>query len=286
MSSHRHMHFLPSMASDRSNSVYHMDVSEFAASYHANLDNPGFTALEVMRGETMVRPIFDVDSKLDEEPSVLVKRGKLLECHDKIASMFNSEGFDADRQIAIATRHGWVLETSGKRVFKLSFHAFVKGFYLRLMDTRSLITHRGDVDYFDLTIYPKSPQSQQLFTVIGGRKKAGDDRVMQPQGLEPQGPFALGDFLAQNLEGCPQILEFDVTHVPQPMAVYANAPLTNVLRLKVSLPEWDVVASVLEAAGFTNPVYKGRRESSLTFSCDLLGGDCLCCGHQHDSNNW
>lgn len=269
------MQFLPSMASDRSTDVYHMSVTEFAASYHANLNNPGFTALEVMRGESIVRPIFDVDSKLAEEPSVLVKRGKLLDCQEKIASMFNSEGFDADRQIAIATRHGWVVEPSGKRVYKLSFHAFVKGFYLRLMDTRSLIINCGDVDYFDLTIYPKSPQSQQLFTVIGGRKKAGDDRVMQPQGVEPQGAFALGDFLAQNLEGCPQILEFDVTHVPQPMAVYANAP-----------PEWDVVASVLETAGFTNPVYKGKRESSLTFSCDLLGGECLCCGLTHDSNNW
>lgn len=216
----------------------------------------------------MVRPIFDVDSKLTQEPSDAAKQEALTECKDKIAHMFEgAPGFDAATQIAISTRHVWVDDK-----YKLSFHGFVKGFSIRLMDTRSMIHQLGDADYFDCSIYPKTPQAQQLFTVIGGRKMIGG-AVMTPVGLKPEGPFEPADFLAQHLDGTEQELVFDGVE-----PVVGDQPICPA--------QWDDVAELLEREGFLNPVYKGTRASSLTFTCDLLGLTCLCCGHTHEKNNW
>lgn len=230
------------MTCDRHTHVFSLDAQGFAQFYaqHAQ-DN---TALESMRGDTLVKPIFDVDKKLDQEPSFATAKGALLECKDKVADIFKvTPGFNADTQIALATRHGWIVEPSGARKFKLSFHAFVKGFALRLMDTRALIQTCGDDTYFDLSIYPKEATKQQLFTVVGGRKKAGDDRVMMPVGLEPEGPFALEDFLAQYLHGDEQMLTPKAVEIPEKALVC----------LTQACPEWDAVIPVLEKAGFTDP---------------------------------
>ena len=172
MSSHqvKDMRFLPAMTSDRVNDAFCMDALQFAQAYHTHINDAEWTILESMQGDTMVRPVFDVDSKHDDEPSEATKRGALQVCRNKIADIFSkAPSFQADAQIAISTRHCRVSPDQ----YKLSFHGFVKGFTMRLMDVRALIQEMGDLNYFDLTIYPKSPQAKQLFTVIGRRKTAG-----------------------------------------------------------------------------------------------------------------
>lgn len=271
------MQFLPSMTCNRTCDTFLLDAPQFLQYYAHHAGKPDFTALEAMRGNTLVKPIFDVDLKLPQEPSPSTIRGAFLQCKDKIADIFAAAPtFDADSQIALATRHGWVVSADGAHQFKLSFHAFVKGFSLRLMDTRALIQTCGDPTYFDLTIYPKSTQAQQLFTLIGGRKKAGGENMMQPLGLTPQGPFSPLDFLAQHLDGSEQVLTFDA----QPDVN------TSLAVSDLHFPEWQLVVPVLEGAGFGSPVYKGRRDTSLTFTCNCLGKACPCCNLQHDANNW
>ena len=98
--------------------------------------------------------------------------------------------------------------------------------------------------------------------------------MMTPVGLKPDGPFEPQDFLGQHLEGGEQLMTFDaavVEHIRPEVTVF---------------PDWNAVAGMLEREGFKNPVYKGIRENSHTFSCDLLGLDCLCCGFVHERNNW
>lgn len=83
-----------------------------------------------------------------------------MDCRQNVLEIFNGDpSFDADRHVAIATRHGWV---DGK--YKLSFHVFVKGYRIQECGF-------GGERFFDLSIYPKTSLGQQLFTVIGGRKR-------------------------------------------------------------------------------------------------------------------
>lgn len=199
------MRFLPNMRSDRVHDAYTMTASQFVSSYHEHLQDANFTALEFLTGDLIIRPIFDRDDKRDTEPSVWEKQHALDEFVAHVTAVFaGDKNFSGQKQIRAATRHGWV---DGK--YKLSFHAFVKGYKIKLMEIKRFLEVVSDTEtnYFDLSIYKEAPTSQQLFTVVGGRKSANDARVMLPVGDHP-----LQDYLAQHLDGAEQLLDL-ATHL-------------------------------------------------------------------------
>ena len=144
----------------------------------------------------------------------------------------------------------------------------------RLRHTDAVIKACGDptaTSYLDMSIY-KHGNKQQLLLTIGGCKP-GDTRVLQPVG-----DFPLEAYLAQYLTGD----EFRLTKPSESIEdLVVERPMVG-----VGPPDWEAVVQVLTNAGFTNPRYRGRRESSLTFTCDLQGHTCLCCNYTHDNNNW
>ncbi len=112
--------------------------------------------------------------------------------------------------------------------------------------------------------------SQQKLRVPGACKGDGDVRVLE-LGDRQHARFCL----AQVYDAEGRSVEAFPAEVSRSVGAACQAP-----------PEWDEVAPVLDAAGFGNPRYRGRRESSLTFQCDCLGVSCPCCPNVHDSQNW
>ncbi len=80
------------------------------------------------------------------------------------------------------------------------------------------------------------------------------------------------DFLGQAVTGEEQELSgFDTMDTKSLRQEAEGAP-----------PDWGEVSQLLEEEGFTNPMYKGSRPHSISFTCDARGDDCPCCGNQHD----
>lgn len=151
--------------------------------------------------------------------------------------------------------------------WKGSVRVYVEGFRLEMGSMPTLIRELNQADFWDLSVY----SSRQKLGILGSCKGNGDARV-----LTPVGGWDPSRATVQVLTGEEQGLEFDSTaSTPRRALGLANAP-----------PEWDEASPVLEAHGFGNPRYRGRREESITFQCDCLGTDCACCSSQHDRNNW
>lgn len=163
-------------------------------------------------------------------------------------------------------RHGWL--ASGK--FKISFRFWVRGFSILLQDMPAMIKYmlRGHEQPFDLSVY----SARRLLAVPGGCKGGGDTRKLNLIGYaRPE------ECLAQNLVGDER--ELVIPDEVKTVALFGASK-------QPPPPEWSTVKEVLEAHGFGDPVFKGTREQSLTFTCDCLGKECRCCTHTHEKQNW
>ena len=100
----------------------------------------------------------------------------------------------------------------------------------------------------------------QLMAVPGGCKGRGDRRVLEMDRHKAR------HFLCQGIE------DGDLLIDPPDVApsTYGGGRAAG----GKEPPEWDDVVLVLEKDGFPDPVYKGRRDYSLHFTCGALGRDC------------
>lgn len=221
---------------------------------------------EVLQHGQLVQPYFDADKYLDHEPTPAEKAECLATCRNYLFEIFNGDPAFTSSRIMTAHRHGFVPAASK---WKLSYRFWITGYAILVEDMPALIQQTSPPagrTWWDLSVY----SARKKLGCVGSYKSPGDLRV-----LEVDDHTTAEWCLAQRLGGSEQELVFN-------KVVPAGGTLAN----PMEAPEWEAVQRVLEQAGFGNPVYKGRRAASLTFTCDLLGQTCVCCGLVHDSNNW
>lgn len=224
---------------------------------------PPTTRCEVLQHGSPTLPYFDFDSIVGTDEAGHRERA-WNRCRRAITEIFGADPtFSFDSNVAHAHRHGWV----GPGRFKVSFRFWVRGYSIMPEQMPSLIkactpSHMHDV--FDFSIYSK----RRLLACVGGVKGGGDTRV-----LEVDDPAMVEWCVCQRLSG--DEVKLDVKEETTAPIDPSNVKLEH-------YEEWGVLREVLVQAGFVDPVYKGRRELSVSFTCSLLGVSCPCCSHVHD----
>ncbi len=225
------------------------------------------TRCEFLQHGTRVVPYFDFDSTQASPytPQQLADAWDL--CHRTIMTVFGTDpDFDFDTRVAHAHRHGLV---PAKALHKISFRFWIRGFSILPEHMPVLIKATAPPelqDVFDLSIY----SARRLLAVVGGIKGDGDHRV-----LEVDDPTTAQWCICQRLEG---------NEIDLDLASEVEALKRNLKGSTATAPEdWDALETLLMAAGFQDPLYRGRRQLSVTFTAANLGMDCPCCPWVHDS---
>lgn len=230
---------------------------------HLRAHHGSTTRCEFLEHGCHTIPYFDYDAEFPDPPTLEQTRASWDLCRHTITQIFGAHpDFDFDSRVAHAHRHGFV---PAKHVHKLSLRFWVRGYRILPEHMPLLIracTPPEAWEVFDLSIYSK----RRLLACVGGIKGGGDERV-----LEVDGPLGAEWCVCQRLEGNEINLDLssETTASSQTKAV---APA-----------DWSRLKAVLEAHGFRDPVYVGRRELSVHFTAGNLGIDCPCCPHVHDS---
>lgn len=241
-----------------------MPLQQFLREQQSMWGQPHFNRCETLLADDIVRVYTDRDQYLDHQPTQAEYEQEFKQCHDHMVALFEGDPNFSPSQIHIAHRHGLVPDKG----WKVSFRCYVTGYKIRMQDIPKLLKAAGQEDFWDLAPY----SARQHLAVPGGCKGLrGDHRVLE-----------LGDHsdaihcIAQALVGGEQLLGGFDEEVKDNKRYKTEAP-----------PEWTQVETTLHEAGFSNPRFRGRRESSLTFTCDQRGQQCPCqCGNVHDSQNW
>lgn len=233
--------------------------------HHLRSDRGITTRCEYLEHDSPTVPYFDFDqTQIDPvAPDDVLAAADL--CRRTICEIFGPEpSFDFDSGVARASRHGYV---PSKGVYKISLRFWVKGFKILPQHMAALIgacTPPDLRDVFDLSIY----SSKRLLACVGGIKGNGDDRVLQAAE-----PWMEEWSVCQRLVGTE--INVDMTEEVTSRALPSRT---------TSLPPggWPTVGEALKQAGFVDPVYVGKRENSISFTCALLSVSCPCCPHVHD----
>lgn len=242
--------------------VVAMTLDGFLEEQQARWGHNNYNAFEVLKHGQMVTPYFDLDVVLEQEADASVYRRK---CMSALQDMFEAdEDFQVHPHVKVGYRHGWI-NKNGVPSYKVSWRFWVRSYQILMEDMPKLIREYKQQDLWDASVYSNG----RKMGIPGGCKGDGDYRILQLEDREHPGLCII-----QNLANAKHTLKnFETQECP-------------VRALCTSPPEWDDVAACLHNAGFGSPIYCGRRDSSLTFTCDNLGMQCTCCGLQHDSNNW
>lgn len=222
---------------------------------------------EYLTGNTLGKPVFDFDNKMSQQPTPLQIATANDTCLQAINGMFAADPkFSLDRVIT-AYRHG-PLTPGSPYTHKLSFRFWVLGYKILLQDMKLLIAQCAAPEYqdlFDLSIY----SARRLLAVVGGCKGNGDYRI-----LDMDDRSQAVHCMTQHLEGDETLL--DLAEAQTAVSTLTGTPPDN----------WDVLAAALTRAGFINPCYVSTREHSVNFRAGNLGGECVCCGLEHDNQCW
>ena len=240
--------------------VQQVTLTQFLKQQKQNWGLRNYNVFETLSHGMKLAPYLDYDMQFDKQPDIQSHRTK---CMQAIHEIFGADpDFCADQQVKVGYRHGWL--PTGK--YKVSFRFWVRGYSILMEHMPALIRQCSapSDDTWDLSVY----SCKRKMGVPGACKSPEDPRALE---LEDRDHPEL--CIIQYLDGTERELKgFDQT---QTLQLSHQTP-----------PEWDAVATLLHDRGFGNPVYKGCRDSSLTFDCDCKGCACVCCGLQHDSNNW
>lgn len=242
-----------------------ISLTRFLEQQKASWGSEDYNVCEALVHGQHVIPYFDADQELDSEPES--SEPSFDACKTSLIKLFGGDpNFDFDSQVKVGYRHGF----KSLSVYKLSWRFWVRGYSILVEDLPKLIK-RFDGDHpWDLSVY----SSKRKMAVPGGCKGKGDSRVLE---LQDKTHPELA--IIQNLTG----KETPLTNFSLDAVKDAHAIDRVMFQGKgTPPPEWEEVEAILEAHGFGNPVYLGRRESSLTFQCDRKGLDCPCCGLIHD----
>ncbi len=225
------------------------------------------TRCEYLQHGTPVVPYFDFDLTQNTAPTSQQLQAAWDLCHSTLMHIFGTDpSFDFDTRVAHAHRHGFV---PSKNLHKISFRFWIRGFSILPEHMPVLIRSVTPPEMhgvFDLSIY----SARRLLAVVGGIKGNGDDRVLQPAHST-----MLEWCICQRLEGDEVFLD---------LAAEAAGHASKALVCQGTRPEdWDRLETLLVAAGFQDPVYRGGRQLSVSFTCGLLGISCPCCPWVHDS---
>jgi hypothetical protein len=134
---------------------------------------------ESLRPTTKVKPFFDWDLYVPDEPSPERKRAYLEDAKRQLVGALE---LDSDENIAIATSHGDVPARDGN-TYKLSIRFYVQGYAIRATDLAAFVAARPGLTKsatagWDNSVYPV--RSERLLRVVGAIKGSGDTRVLEP----------------------------------------------------------------------------------------------------------
>ncbi len=230
------------------------------------------TRCEFLQHGTPVVPYFDFDLTQDTAPTSQQLTDAWDLCHRTLMHIFGTDPtFDFDARVAHAHRHGFL---PSKNLHKISYRFWIRGFSILPEHMPVLIKAIAPPelqDVFDLSIY----SARRLLAAVGGTKGNGDDRVLQPTH-----PSMLEFCVCQRLDGDEEFLDLASEVTSRSLSKHGALPPSDWVFQE---GKWGALEDVLQAAGFPDPVYKGHRESSVSFTCGLLGISCPCCPWVHDS---
>lgn len=237
-------------------------------------------ACELLEGNTWVNPVFDYDCLLEHEPDAATIQEHLGRCQEEIATTFPLPGFNLEENLLVASRHGFV---ASKRKWKISFHLMVVKFCkIPFGQIPSLIKKHGSrdaQDIWDMSLY----SSRRLLSVPGACKGGGDTRVLDMD--KQQARYFLAQYLSTGQEIPFEDFVRDDGSNQQPSGE-GTEEAGSLMKAGWFPPEPQEAMRVLAAAGFRGVIFRGASKISLHFTCDALGGPCLCCQLQHDRQNW
>ena len=244
---------------------------------------PNCTLLEALLSTTRVKPYFDFEMYLDEEPDT--EEIYQLKVLPPIMRSLEVEPED----VRAASRHGWVKTKDGRK-FKVSFRAFVLGKWLHVSEMNTIInTGEFDEPGWDKGVY--SFRGERMMAVVGGVKgKGGDVRVLEPV----KEGFSYHEYLIQALDGNEQAMDVQppkgATKTPRREIHSVDAALGHVPRK----PSWltlmdesmlELASDYMVAAGMKN--FRLGMVSGNTVAILNEPGTLRWCMHKeaHKSNN-
>ncbi|KAK9793460.1 hypothetical protein WJX73_000505 [Symbiochloris irregularis] len=182
-----------------------------------------FTAFEYLQDDALTKPYFDYEEYHDEEPHANDIHSVLCTLKDSIRDCFMGEdGFDENKQVAYAQRHGWVGGSLTPRRFKLSFRAYVMGYAIRYTQMPHFLKEYGGGWKFDLSVYKAGGQ---LYGCVGGCKGLIPGKDMDARMLVPLTHHSdARAFLVQALDGDEKVLQCTS---PKTSSSKFSRPVTN-----------------------------------------------------------
>lgn len=157
---------------------------------------------EIFRGDTLVKPFYDWDLKVDCENDIA--RLKVTE-QDALEAAI--EKLHPDVDIAYADRSGWNAE---KKYWKVSLRAFVQGIKMRVSDIPIHIKSTlGDEKptQLDIAVYKTG---EQLLGCIYCQKNADDPRVLTPEENDLDA-YGVRAYIVQDVAECKLV---NITNAP------------------------------------------------------------------------
>lgn len=165
------------------------------------------TYYECLLNNCYTKLYLDIENDtFEDEPYDDDKEAMLNEIKEDIAAMFSAdEGFDVNRDVAIAQRHRWI-EKNGKKTFKMSFRFWVLRYVLPYNRIPDLIREFGRENYkipkiqasYDLSCY--NPNNQVINSIWSSK----ETDLGHP--LTPITDHDTKDFICQYFNGTEKVL--------------------------------------------------------------------------------